>query len=180
MRSRDASQVFVAPLNRANERLAALRQQQREGADLRAIADAIGAIEADLAPFVERFQLARRRRGRPAAAALRRALGRGARGAGRRTPAGRGARQRACCCSPPRSTVAHDGESLAGAAALPRRGGRARPAAARGRGAGRDRGADGRRAASRSSTRARTRRCASSLPTAGWQWAAAMVLGFVC
>ena len=36
---------------------AALRQQQREGAELRAIADAIAAIEADLQPFVERFQL---------------------------------------------------------------------------------------------------------------------------
>ena len=52
-----AGQAFLAPLNRANERLAALRQQQREGAELRAIADATAAIEADLQPFVERFQL---------------------------------------------------------------------------------------------------------------------------
>ena len=87
-----SSQVFVAPLNRANERLAALRQQQREGADLRAIADAIAAIEADLRPFVERFQLGGADAAGPRPLALRGALGRGGiRGAGR---AGCGARQR--------------------------------------------------------------------------------------
>ncbi len=51
-------QAFVAPLNEAGARLEALRRQQREGGDLRALADATAAIEADLQPFVERFQLA--------------------------------------------------------------------------------------------------------------------------
>jgi cell division protein FtsW (lipid II flippase) len=52
-----SAQAFAAPLSEANARLEALRRQQREGGDLRALADATAAIEADLQPFVERFQL---------------------------------------------------------------------------------------------------------------------------
>ena len=53
-----SARAFLAPLNEAAAPLEVLRQRQREGSgDLRALADATAAIEADLQPFVERFQL---------------------------------------------------------------------------------------------------------------------------
>ena len=53
-----STRAFLAPLNEAAARLAALRQRQHKGSgDLRALADATAAIEADIQPFVERFQL---------------------------------------------------------------------------------------------------------------------------
>ena len=50
--------AFVAPLADAQARLSRLRQQQREGAgDLLAIGDAIDAAERDVAPFIKRYQI---------------------------------------------------------------------------------------------------------------------------
>ena len=54
-----ATHAFLAPLSEAQARLQELRLQQREGVgDLRATTDAIAAIDADTAPYIERFQLA--------------------------------------------------------------------------------------------------------------------------
>lgn len=51
--------AFRAPLAEAEVRLQGLRLQQREGlGELRGIADAMAAIEAEVQPFIERFQLA--------------------------------------------------------------------------------------------------------------------------
>jgi cell division protein FtsW (lipid II flippase) len=53
-----AAQAFEVPVFQAQARLDALRLRQREGVgELRASADAIAAIEADLRPYVDRFQL---------------------------------------------------------------------------------------------------------------------------
>ncbi|MGZ5893210.1 MAG: FtsW/RodA/SpoVE family cell cycle protein [Caldimonas sp.] len=54
--ARDAA-AFLAPLDAASGRLAALRRQREGGGDLRTLADAAAAIESDLQPFVDRFQL---------------------------------------------------------------------------------------------------------------------------
>jgi cell division protein FtsW (lipid II flippase) len=51
--------AFRAPLDVAEARLDRLRLQQREGlGELRGLADAMAAIEAETQPFIERFQLA--------------------------------------------------------------------------------------------------------------------------
>lgn len=51
--------AFRAPLNEAEARLQGLRLQQREGlGELRGTANAMAAIEAEVQPFIERFQLA--------------------------------------------------------------------------------------------------------------------------
>ncbi len=56
--SRSAN-AFIAPVSEAEARLNALRLRQREGlGELRGMADAMAAIEAETQPFVERFQLA--------------------------------------------------------------------------------------------------------------------------
>ena len=123
-----SSQVFAAPLNRANERLAALRQQQREGAELRVIADAMAAIEADLRPFVERFQLGGADAAGPRPLALRGALGRG--GARRRRTSRPRRAPTACCCSPPRSTAGTRSRASPAPRPCPRAARRRRPAAA--------------------------------------------------
>jgi cell division protein FtsW (lipid II flippase) len=53
-----AAQAFNAPVLDAQLRLNALRLQQREGiGDLRDVAGAMAAIEADIRPYVERFRL---------------------------------------------------------------------------------------------------------------------------
>jgi cell division protein FtsW (lipid II flippase) len=53
-----ATQAFVRPLHAADERARALGSEAEDGsAALREHADAIAAIESDLAPFIERFQL---------------------------------------------------------------------------------------------------------------------------
>ena len=55
-----ATQAFVRPLRAADERADMLGNEAGDGsAALRAHADAIAAIESDLAPFIERFQLTR-------------------------------------------------------------------------------------------------------------------------
>lgn len=52
--------AFAAPVADAQARLNRLRQQQQEGiGELRAVADAIAAIEAELQPYLERFALER-------------------------------------------------------------------------------------------------------------------------
>jgi hypothetical protein len=151
-----ATQIFVAPLTRANERLEALRQRQREGDDVRAIADAVAAIEADLQPFVERFQLGGDTGG-PRPLGLRDALGRGdARGAGEAPPA----RANGVLLLAAALDGRHEVESLAGAATLPALSGA--PAAARApRRCSRRPRRSWPTAASRRCARARTRRCAS-------------------
>ena len=54
-----SAHAFLAPAIDAEARLNGLRRQQREGSgELRAMADAIAAIEAETQPFVERFHLA--------------------------------------------------------------------------------------------------------------------------
>ena len=54
-----SAHAFLAPAIDAEARLNALRTQQREGiGELRGIADAAAAIEAETRPFVDRFQLA--------------------------------------------------------------------------------------------------------------------------
>ncbi len=53
-----AAHALLAPLHEAQERLNRLRLQQREGsADVRDTAYAVAAIEADIQPYVDRFQL---------------------------------------------------------------------------------------------------------------------------
>ena len=53
-----ATEAFVRPLRAADERARALGSEAEDGsAELREHADAIAAIESDLAPFIERFQL---------------------------------------------------------------------------------------------------------------------------
>ena len=53
-----AGQALLAPLREAESRLNALRLQQREGSvDVRDRASAVAAIEADIQPYLERFQL---------------------------------------------------------------------------------------------------------------------------
>src|SRR5207249_3990894 len=50
--------AFLAPVEGAQARLAELKLRQREGiGDLRDLSDAIAATEAEVEPFVERFQL---------------------------------------------------------------------------------------------------------------------------
>ncbi|HEY2927795.1 FtsW/RodA/SpoVE family cell cycle protein, partial [Piscinibacter sp.] len=54
-----SAHAFLAPVIDAEARLSGLRLQQREGiGELRGLADAIAAIEAETQPFVDRFQLA--------------------------------------------------------------------------------------------------------------------------
>ena len=54
-----SAHAFLAPAIDAESRLNGLRRQQREGiGELRSIADAMAAIEAETQPFVDRFQLA--------------------------------------------------------------------------------------------------------------------------
>jgi cell division protein FtsW (lipid II flippase) len=54
-----SAHAFLAPAIDAQARLNGLRRQQREGiGELRGMADAIAAIEAETQPFVDRFQLA--------------------------------------------------------------------------------------------------------------------------
>jgi cell division protein FtsW (lipid II flippase) len=53
-----AARAFAAPVAQAQAEAQALRQRQHEGiGDLRALADAAAAIEADTAPYQARFQL---------------------------------------------------------------------------------------------------------------------------
>ena len=53
-----AGQALLAPLHDAEARLNGLRLQQREGGgDVRGIAFGIAAIEADIQPYIDRFQL---------------------------------------------------------------------------------------------------------------------------
>ena len=55
-----SSQAVFAPIEEARARLETLAREQRDGeGGVRAAADAAAAIEADLQPFVERFQLDR-------------------------------------------------------------------------------------------------------------------------
>ncbi len=53
-----AGRALLAPLHEAEARLNGLRLQQREGGgDVRDIASGIAAIEADMQPYIDRFQL---------------------------------------------------------------------------------------------------------------------------
>ena len=55
-----SAHAFLEPVSEAEARLKGLRLQQREGiGELRSMADAIAAIEAQTQPFVDRFQLAK-------------------------------------------------------------------------------------------------------------------------
>ncbi len=170
-----STQVFVAPLNRVNERLEALRQRQREGEDVRAIADAIAAIEADLQPFVERFQLG----GSDAAAPSPLACATRWADAALAAP-GESATARANGVLLLAAALdgRHEVESLAGAAALPAAAGLAScgksaasilasTAALMG---------DGRQSAVRARKNEAMREL---LQTAGWQWAGALGVGYL-
>ena len=176
-----ASQAFARPLQEAEERALAVRGSPGlDGDDVLASTDALAAIDADIAPFRARFQPRRRRR--PGAARLRaarrrrrlcgtpagRRRGRGARAASlarRRAPARRRTRRSprdgrtrgrgAAAAAPAAPGCGRIADSLAATAALM---------------------ADARQSVT---TRARTKRCARSLRSAGDQWAAAMALGFV-
>jgi hypothetical protein len=54
-----SAHAFLAPVREAEARVNELKRQQREGvAELRNTTDAIEAIEAEVEPFIERFQLA--------------------------------------------------------------------------------------------------------------------------
>ena len=60
-------QAFLEPVRKAEARSNELRLQQREGiGELRALSDAIASLEADTRPFVERFRLASSDEGGPA------------------------------------------------------------------------------------------------------------------
>ncbi len=62
-----ARRAFVLPLHDAESRIATLRRQAQDGAgELRDDADRIGAIEAEIAPYVERFRIAPGDAGGPA------------------------------------------------------------------------------------------------------------------
>jgi cell division protein FtsW (lipid II flippase) len=169
-----ARQVFVAPLNRANERLDALRQRQREGEDVRALADAIAAIEADVQPFVERFQLGGETGGpRPLGCATRWAESTLAAPGEAPTPRANGVLLLAAALD-----GRHEVESLAGATTL--------PALAGAPGCGANAAtllastatllADGRQSAVRARKNEAMREL---LQTAGWQWAGALGLGWL-
>jgi len=170
-----AGQAFLAPLNRASERLAALRQQQRDGAELRAITDATAAIEADLQPFVERFQLA------GADAAGPRPLGCAARWA-EAALAGSGgpatARANGVLLLAAALDGRHEVEGLAGAATLPEAAGvpACGASAASVLAATAALMADARQSA----VRARKNEAMRELmQTAGWQWAGGLGLGYL-
>ena len=182
-----ATQAFSRPLGDAEERALSLRARAESGdAALRDQAGAASAIESDLAPFRQRFQIARRRRRRAAAASLRDALGRGrARGppSGRPRRGGERGRRRA------RTRVlllaaALDGRGatgpLAADAMLPAAAPRTRRAL---RAAARRRRSPPRAAlladARQSLANARKNEAMRALrASAGPQWAAAMALGF--
>ena len=169
-----AGQVFYAPLNRANERIAALRQQQREGADVRVIADAVAAIEADLGPFVERFQLtgADAAGPRPLACAARWAEAAVADASASAAARGNGLLLLAAALD-----GRHEVEGLAGAAALPAAGGvPSCGSAAAVLTATAALMADGRQSAVRARKNEAMREL---LPSAGLQWAGAMGLGYL-
>ena len=169
-----AAQVFGAPLNRANERIAALRQQQREGADVRVIADAVAAIEADLGPFVERFQLAGADAAgpRPLACAARWAEAAVADAGASAAARGNGLLLLAAALD-----GRHEVEGLAGAAALPAAGGvPSCGSAAAVLTATAALMADGRQSAVRARKNEAMREL---LPSAGLQWAGAMGLGYL-
>jgi len=169
-----ATQIFVAPLTRANERLEALRQRQREGDDVRSIADAVAAIEADLQPFVERFQLGGDAGGpRPLGCATRWAEATLA-APGEAPPA----RANGVLLLAAALDGRHEVESLAGAATLPALSGAS--------GCGASAApllastatlmADGRQSAVRARKNEAMREL---LQTAGWQWAGALGLGWL-
>ena len=62
-----ARRAFVVPLQDAESRVAALRQQAQDGSDeLRDNADQVAAVEAEIAPYVERFRLGAGSAGGPA------------------------------------------------------------------------------------------------------------------
>ena len=54
-----AASAFAAPMDAAQARLDALRQQQRDAdGDVRAMADAMAAVEGQIQPFIEHYRLA--------------------------------------------------------------------------------------------------------------------------
>ena len=62
-----ARRAFVLPLHDAESRVAALRRQAQDGSDeLRDNADQVAAVEAEIAPYVDRFRLAAGDAGGPA------------------------------------------------------------------------------------------------------------------
>jgi len=170
--------AFVAPLNQASEQLATLRLQQREGGALRALADATAAIEADLQPFVARFQLAGAGAAgpRPLACAGRWAEAAFARPAAPGEPAA--ARSNGLLLLAAALDGRHEVEALAGAAALPAAAGvtSCGTSAAAVLTATSALMAD----AHQSTVRARKNEAMRELlPSAGWQWAGAMALGYL-
>ncbi len=170
-----AGQAFLAPLNRGNERLAALRQQQREGAEVRAIADATAAIEADLQPFIERFQLA------GADAAGPRPLGCAARWAEAALPAAgepAAARANGVLLLAAALDGRHEVEGLADGAALPAAAGTSSCGASTASllASTATLMADARQSAVRARKNEAMRELMQS---AGWQWAGALGLGYL-
>ena len=175
-----SAQAFLVPLNEAAARLETLRQGQREGSgDLRALADAAAAIEADIQPFVARFQL-------------------GNAGASGPLPLACASRWAESVLAEPTAlgelasarangllllAAALDGrtevEGLAGAAALPTRGINPTPPCVQGAAAMLSATAALMADARQSIVRARKNEAMRALiGNAGWQWAGAMLLGY--
>ena len=108
-----ATEAFVRPLRAADERARALSSEANEGAGaLREHGDAVAGIEADLAPYLERFQLTDGESAGPLPrCAARWVEGERSRRAlradhPRRQRRSSVARATPCSCSPPRSTAA--------------------------------------------------------------------------
>lgn len=172
-----AAHAFRAPLDGAEAQLDRLRLQQREGlGDLRGLADAMAAIEAETQPYIERFQLA------PADAAGPLPLWCAARWV-------EAALAEPAAPAPARAhavlllAAALDGRaataSVAGAAALPAVPAPPAPGCEAGGSAALSAAAavmgDARQAASNAR---KNEAMLALLPSAGWQWAGAMLLGY--
>jgi cell division protein FtsW (lipid II flippase) len=171
-----ATRAFNAPVTDARLRLEALRLQQREGlGDLRDVAGAMAAIEADLQPYIERFRLdpAALRAPQPLACALQWAqavIG---------TPGDETARANAVLLLAAALDGRRDTAGLAAHATLPAV---ARPASPCDAGGTEVLSAaaalmdDARQSLSHARKNEAMR---ALLASAGWQWAGAMLLGFV-
>ena len=179
-----AGRALLAPLRVAQERLDALRSQQREGSgDVREMAFAVAAIEAEIQPYVDRFQLTAHDAAGPAplACALRWAEAALAQPAA--SAAARAAQAVAQANAVLLLAAAIDGRtataSVAGAALLPQADSTPGPACAGGAVAALSASAALMGDARQSLLNARKNEAMRALlPAAGGQWAAAMLLGF--
>ncbi len=181
-----ARQVFIEPVQQAQARSSELRLQQREGiGELRALSDAIAALEADTGPFIERFEIAQGDEAGPKPLACAARAVQAAIAPSPAAPAGDAAREMARANAVLLLAAAVDGqgatEVLANAALLPAAAASAGgPCAAQGLpvalGAASALMGDARQSLLNARKNEAMREL---LRTAGWQWAGWMLLGLV-